>query len=123
MKQQIGTMKDPNEPVDDLDVLFVAVYNLLYEKIQQEPNKGIVVSKGNPNQRKATWKEVMEIAHRAEDYFILRKFRTGCDTCNHCANWEQMSESSSHIGKCKARNLRYVHCWGSCKTYFKKKQS
>ena len=75
MKQLIGTMKGPTEPIDDLDVLFVAVYNLLYEKIQQEPKKGIVVSKGNPNQRKVTWKEIMEIAHEMEDYFIFRKLR------------------------------------------------
>ena len=33
MKQLIGTMKGPTEPIGDLDVLFVAVYNLLYEKI------------------------------------------------------------------------------------------
>ena len=84
MKQKIGTLKPTDEPVTDLDVVFVAVYNVLYEKIEQEPNKGIVVSKGNPNQRKATWKEVMSIAHMLEDFFILREQRTKGKTCEEC---------------------------------------
>lgn len=121
MKQQIGTMKAATEPIDDLDVLFVAVYNLLYEKIQQEPKKGIVVSKGNPNQRRATWKEIMEIAHEAEDYFMFRKLRTGCDVCENCKNFQSVSDVSPHRGHCKARDLTLVHGWGSCQRHFERR--
>ena len=46
MKQKIGSMKSVTEPVTDLDVFFLAVYNLIYEKIETEPNKGIIVNKG-----------------------------------------------------------------------------
>lgn len=120
MKQHIGTMKTPAEAIDDLDVLFVAVYNLIYEKMQEEPNKGIVVSKGNPNQRRATWDEVMRIAHQAEDYFTIRKMRTGCDTCENCSNFDLVN-NYSRLGNCKARNLILVHSWGSCKTHFERK--
>lgn len=123
MKQLIGTMKDPSEPVDDLDVLFVAVYNLLYEKIQQEPKKGIVVSKGNPNQRKATWKEIMKIAHEMEDYFMFRKLRTGCDICGKCKNFQSTSDVSPYKGQCKARGLTLVHAWGSCQRHFERRDS
>ena len=42
MKQKIGSMKSPTEPVTDLDVFFLAVYNLIYEKIETEPRKGII---------------------------------------------------------------------------------
>ncbi len=122
MKQQIGTMKGPDEDVDDLDLLFIAVYNLLYEKIQQEPKKGIVVSKGNPNQRKATWKEIMSIAHELEDYFTFRKVRTGCDTCEKCNNFQSVSEVSPYKGQCKARGLTLVHAWGSCQRYFERRE-
>lgn len=117
MKQQIGTMKSSTDTIEDLDVLFVALYNLLYEKIQAEPKKGIVISKGNPNQRKVTWKEVMSIAHEAEDYFALRRARTGCDICEHCSSFQSVSEVSTHIGKCKLRELSLIHGWGSCKKY------
>ena len=123
MKQLIGTMKDPIEPIDDLDVLFVAVYNLLYEKIQQEPKKGIVVSKGNPNQRKVIWKDVMEIAHEMEDYFIFRKLRTGCDTCEKCKNFQSVSDVSPYKGQCKARGLTLVHAWGSCRSHFERRNT
>lgn len=123
MKQQIGTMKAPTEPIDDLDVLFVAIYNLLYEKTQKEPKKGIVVSKGNPNQRKATWREIIEIAHEAEDYFMFRKLRTGCDVCEKCKNFQPVSEVSPHRGHCKARGLTLVHGWDSCQRYFERKDS
>lgn len=123
MKQRIGIMKDTTEPIDDLDVLFVAMYNLLYEKIQKEPKKGIVVSKGNPNQRKVTWSEIMEIAHKAEDYFMFRKLRTGCDVCEKCKNFQSVSEVSPHRGHCKARGLTLVHGWGSCQRYFERRDS
>lgn len=123
MKQQIGTMKGPDEAIDDLDVLFIAVYNLLYEKIQQEPKKGIVISKGNPNQRKVRWKEILEIAHEAEDYFAFRRVRTGCDTCGKCNNFKPVSEVSPYKGQCKARGLTLVHAWGSCQRYFERRNS
>ena len=122
MKQVIGTMKPDNEPVTDLDVLFVAVYNLLYEKIQEEPKKGIVVSKGKPNQRKVTWKEIMDIAHETEDYFIFRKARTGCDICWLCKYFQSVSDTSPHRGQCKARGLTLVHAWGSCQRFFERKE-
>lgn len=122
MKQKIGTMKSPDEPITDLDVLFVAVYNLIYEKIEQEPNKGIVVSKGNPNQRKVTWKKVMQIAHMLEDFFIMREQRTGCKTCEECDHWKCISEVSPHIGVCTNYNKNHMHKFNSCKKGFTPKE-
>lgn len=122
MKQKIGTMKSPDEPITDLDVLFVAVYNLIYEKIEQEPNKGIVVSKGNPNQRKVTWKKVMQIAHMLEDFFIMREQRTGCKTCEECAHWKSVSKESPHIGVCTRYNKNHMHKFNSCKKGFTPKE-
>lgn len=117
MKQKIGTMKSPNEPITDLDVAFVAFYNLVYEKLETEPKRGLIISKGNPNQRKAYWSEVMEIAHMLEDFFILRKQRTGRNTCELCKHWESVSEASPHIGKCKNRNIHHIHKFNSCKRF------
>ena len=117
MKQKIGTMLPPDAPVSDLNVVFCALYNLLYEKIETEPNKGIVVSKGNPNQRKATWKEVMLIAHAMEDFFIFRKQRTGCKECHLCEHWISVSQVSPHMGKCKKTGVESVHAFSSCKKF------
>lgn len=117
MKQKIGTMKDPNEPITDLDVAFVAFYNLLYEKIEKEPNKGIIISKGNPNQRKVRWSEVMEIAHMLEDFFILRKQRTGGDVCELCKHWKSVSEASPHLGRCERHKVNHIHQFNSCKRF------
>lgn len=122
MKQPIKTMKPPSEPITDLDVAFVAFYNLVYERIEKEPNKGIVVSKGNPNQRKATWGEVMRIAHMLEDFFILRKQRTGNRTCEECSHWRPISKASPHIGECKKYGTRYIHKFSSCKRGFSRKE-
>lgn len=122
LKQKIGTMKPIDEPITDLDVAFVAIYNLLYERIEQEPNKGIVVSKGNPNQRKATWKEVMLITHMLEDFFIMRKQRTGCNTCEECVHWKSVSVASPHMGRCEKYNKDYMHKFNSCKKGFKLKE-
>ena len=117
MKQKIGTMLPPDAPVSDLNVVFCALYNLLYEKIETEPNKGIVVSKGNPNQRKATWKEVMLMAHAMEDFFIFRKQRTGCRECQLCEHWISVSQTAPHMGKCKKTGAELVHAFSSCKKF------
>lgn len=117
MKQKIKTMKPPTEPITDLDVAFTAIYNVLYEKFEKEPNKGIVVSKGNPNQRKVTWEEVLYIAHMLEDFFILRKQRTGCRTCEECRHWKSVSTTSPHIGVCPKYGKKYIHKFHSCKRF------
>lgn len=122
MKQKIGTVKGKEEPITDLDVVFLALYNLLYEKIESEPKKGIVVSKGNPNQRKATWGEVMKIAHMLEDFFALRLLRTGCRTCGECRYWEATSVTSPHIGECKKHGKTQLHKFSSCKKGFKPRE-
>ena len=122
LKQKIRTLKPIDEPVTDLDVAFVAFYNILYEKIEQEPNKGIVVSKGNPNQRKATWEEVMSIAHMLEDFFTLRKKRTGCKTCEECTYWKPISVASPHLGRCTKYDKDHIHKFNSCKKGFKPKE-
>lgn len=119
MKQKIGTLKAPTEPITDLDVVFVAIYNILYEKIEKEPNKGIIVSKGNPNQRKATWTEIMAIAHMLEDYFLTREKHTLCETCEECRYWKSVSKASPHLGKCLRYNKEYVHKFSRCKSGFK----
>lgn len=117
MKQKIGTMLPPDEPVSDLGVVFCALYNLLYEKLEEEPHRGIVVSKGNPNQRKATWKEVMVMAHALEDFFVFRKSRTGCRECQRCKHWESISQASPHMGRCNKKGQDPVHAFSSCKKF------
>lgn len=117
MKQKIGTMLGPEEPISDLDVVFMALYNLLYEKIETEPNKGIIISKGNPNQRKVLWKDVMRMAHALEDFFIFRKQRTGCQVCQLCKSWESISQASPHMGCCNKRKQEPVHAFSSCKKF------
>lgn len=121
MIQKIGTTKGPEEPITDLDVAFIAFYNLLYEKIEKEPNKGIVISKGNPNQRKVHWTDVMLIAHMLEDFFALRKKRTGGDICEQCKHWKTISDASPHIGACKRHRVSYLHKFNSCKNGFQPK--
>lgn len=122
MKQKIGTMLSPTEPVSDLTVVFVAMYNLLYEKIETEPNKGIVISKGNPNQRKVPWKDVMRMAHALEDFFVFRKQRTGGHICQLCKSWESISQASPHMGKCNKQRGVTVHAFSSCRKYNPKQE-
>lgn len=117
MKQKIGSMKSPTEPVTDLDVFFMAAYNLIYEKIESEPNKGIIINKGQETQRKAKWNEIMAIAHMVEDFFTFREMRVGGDTCGDCKYWRSLSETSPHMGKCIKRNTEPVHVLNTCKWF------
>lgn len=117
MKQKIGSMKSVTEPVTDLDVFFLAVYNLIYEKIETEPNKGIIVNKGQETQRKAKWAEIMAIAHIVEDFFIFREMRVGEDICGTCKYWRSTSEDSPHMGKCIKNKTEPIHVLNTCKRF------
>lgn len=119
MKQRIGTMLPPDEAVSDLNVVFCALYNLLAEKLEEEPKKGIVVSKGRPNQRKVTWGEVMIMAHALEDFFTFRKMRTGCRECQRCKSWKPISQASPHMGHCSKHKKEPVHAFSSCRKFNK----
>ena len=117
MKQKIGSMKSVTEPVTDLDMFFLAVYNLIYERIETEPNKGIIVNKGHETQRKAKWAEVMAIAHVVEDFFTFREIRIGGDTCGDCQHWRSTSEDSPHMGKCIKNKTEPIHVLNTCKRF------
>lgn len=117
MKQKIGSMKSPTEPVTDLDVFFLAAYNLIYEKIESEPNKGIVINKGEETQRKAKWTEVMAIAHMVEDFFTFRDMRVGSGSCEKCKFWRPLSKDSPHMGRCVKNNVSPVHMLNTCKKF------
>ena len=120
MKQKIRSMLSPEESVSDLNLVFCALYNLLYEKIETEPNKGIVVCKGKPNQRRVTWPEVMKMAHAVEDFFIFRKQRTGGRECQLCEHWASVSQASPHMGRCKKTGVELVHAFSSCRRFYAK---
>lgn len=118
MIDRVGTMKGPEAPLSDMDVAFLAAYNLLLEKLEQEPKKGIVLSKGNPNQRKVSWKKVMQIMHSLEDYFTFWEQVTGSKRCSECQNWENVSEASPHLGRCNKYKKYPMHGMHSCKKGF-----
>lgn len=117
MKQHITSMKPETEVVTDVDLLFLAVYNLLYDRMQQEPNKGIVFNKGKHNQAKATWSELMESAHMLEDFFIFRQMRNGSRRCELCRCWKPMSPASPHMGFCSKQKKPYIHKLHCCKSW------
>lgn len=117
MKQRIKSMKSSGEPVTDRDLVFTAIYNVLYEKHLQEPEKGTVVAKGTPQQRKATWSELLKLAHVLEDFFIFRDMRTGGKSCDTCTHWKSISKESPHMGECTWKGVRPVHAWSCCKKH------
>lgn len=120
MKQRIGSMLPDDVPVGDINVVFCTLYNLLAEKLEQEPNKGIIVCKGKPNARKVKWAEVMKMAHAMEDFFIFRQQRTGCRECGICEHWKSVSQASPHMGKCLKRGDEPVHIMSSCRKFKQK---
>lgn len=110
MKQKIGSV---NNGESDLDALFVAVYNLLYEKMEAEPDKGIVIKKGG---RRCRWSELMDIAHCMEDYFTLRSEKCR-GICGECVRWKSVSKDSPHLGECSLKPGKYSHKFGYCKKF------
>ena len=117
MKQKIGSLIPETQVVSDMDMVFMAMYNLMYDRVETEPNKGIVVCKGKPNQRKATWKEVLVMAHMLEDYFMCKRVRNHSKECFHCKYWESISKASPHLGRCNKRAIEPVHMLETCKKF------
>lgn len=113
--------RSPDEEISDIAVVFCALYNLLLDKIETEPDKGLIISKGNPNQRKVSWKKISSMAHSLEDYFIFREQVTGNGCCKSCDNWCSISKGSPHMGMCKKYNKRPVHELHSCKKGYVKR--
>lgn len=120
MKQKIGSLIPENQPVTDMDVVFIAMYNLMYEKIEAEPNKGIVACKGKSNQRKVPWTEVIKMAHMLEDYFMCKRVRNNSRECINCEHWTSISQASPHLGRCNRKNKEPVHMLETCKKFKEK---
>lgn len=116
MKQDIGYIGEPKAPISDESVVFTAVYNLLYEKLQEEPHKGIIVYGGNSSKRKVSWSKVLRMAHMLEDFFSLRRQRCGEEVCQTCKHWESISEVSPWMGACKKYTKR-MHALERCKKW------
>lgn len=117
MKERIGSLHPKDEALSDLDAVFMVVYNILAEKIEEDPKKGIILSKGNPNQRKLSWVKAMKLAHMLEDYFVFRRQLTGDSTCEYCKYLSSISEASPHMGCCMKRNKKPIHKWYTCKKF------
>ena len=114
MKQRVGIMKPEDEEITQLEATFVAIYSLLLDQIEKEPNKGIVIQKGKPNQYKLRWKDAMLCAHALEDYFTLRDPMKGAAICERCKHWESTSTASPHLGFCRKKK-RAMHSLSCCK--------
>lgn len=109
-----------DRPVSDIEITFLAIRNVLFEKSLNEPNKGVVAAKGTPRQRKMTWGELLKMVNVMEDFFIFRSQRTGYDSCETCKHWKSISKESPHMGECNKRGLRLVHAWSCCKKHEEK---
>lgn len=117
MRERIESLYPKDETISDLNAVFRVVYNLLAEKIEEDPTKGMVLSRGNPNQRKISWTKAMRLAHMLEDYFMFRKKLIGDNRCENCIYWSSISEASPHMGCCQKRNKTPIHKWYICKKF------
>lgn len=117
MKERIGSLSPDYETISDLSAIFRVIYNVLSEKVEEEPKRGIILSKGNLNQRKVTWREAIELAHMLEDYFSFRKQLIGNHVCENCRYWSSISKVSPHMGCCHKRKKEPIHRWYTCKKF------
>ena len=121
MIDKVNTMRGADAEISDVDVVFSALYNLLLERIETEPEKGLIISKGNPNQRKVSWKKIASMAHSLEDFFIFREQVIGGGCCRSCDHWRSISKASPHMGVCKKYNKRPIHEFYRCKKGYAKR--
>ena len=114
MKQKVDILIPDDEEITDIQATFVAMYSLLLDRMEKEPNKGMVIQKGKPNQYKLKWKRAMYCLHMMEDYFTLRDPKKGAAVCERCRHWDSISIQSPHLGKCRKKQT-LVHALSCCK--------
>lgn len=119
MKQKVKLMIPDSEEITDIQATFVALHNLLLEQLEKEPNKGIIIQKGRPNQYKLKWKKALYYLLMLEDYFILRDPKKGACVCKQCIHWSSVSTQSPHLGKCNKKQsmVHALHCCKGFKEY------
>lgn len=90
---------EKNKTISDYEAFFILVEKLIKEKTEQGA-KGIVIAKGQPNEKKFSYTQAGLVLQTLENSAAIR----GCfsfGVCYTCKKYDTMSYPSGFMGTCK----------------------
>lgn len=107
---------EKGKTISDYEALFIMVESLIASKIQ-EGSKGIVIAKGQPNEKKFSYIHASEVLKNLENAAALR----GCfsfGVCYTCKKWDSRLYSESSMGVCSIDRKEH-YCYDTCDKHSK----
>lgn len=105
-----------NKTISDYEAFFILVEKLIREKTEQGA-KGIVIAKGQPNEKKFTYTQAGLVLQNLENSAAIR----GCfsfGVCYTCTKYDTMSFPSKFMGVCKIDHKEHG-CYDTCDKHSK----
>lgn len=107
---------EKGKTISDYEAFFILVEKLIKEKTEQGA-KGIVIAKGQPNEKKFTYIQAALVLQRIESTEAMQgKFSFG--VCQTCHNYNCSSYNGGILGVCKLDNKKH-DCFESCDKHSK----
>lgn len=104
--------EDKGNTISDLEALFIVLKKCVNDKVTAGSPSGMVLARGQKNERKIKYTEAQKLLAELESYFGVRGcFSLGiCDTCSF---FNQAGHGNKAFGTCQ-RSDRMVHRIDSC---------
>ena len=107
---------DKNKTISDYEAFFILVEKLIKEKTEQGA-KGIVIAKGQPNEKKFTYTHAALVLRTLENAAAIQ----GCfsmGVCYTCQKFDTRSYSECSMGICSLDRKEHF-CYDTCDKHSK----
>lgn len=102
--------------INDLETTLIGIEKLLKAKVEAQPNSGIRINKGQPNEKKLKYQDMLPVL-----YSLHRKLSLeGCFSmgiCKTCSRFNPRASATGNFGVC---GDKIVHEYDSCGSHSKK---
>jgi hypothetical protein len=97
-------------PISELEAYMLCVDKILQHKIEEKPNSGVILNKGEENQIKLKYTQIREIHEKLHSYMSSEGlFSFGL--CMTCGKWNNKGSSTGLYGMCGKDS---THAYHSC---------
>lgn len=118
MKERMTTLnEDKGKVISDLEALLIVMERLLTAKLEQKPNAGITLAKGQPNERKFSYKEAKKVLSALAQYAGV-KGMISIGICQTCTHFDSRAYDTRTMGTCSL-SRKTVHCFDTCSCHSK----
>lgn len=107
---------DKGVTISELEGLLIAIRKLLKDRVKDNPNAGLILAKGKPNEARFRYADLIPVL----DSLKLKLSQQGClsfGVCKTCGKFNPRVSGTGHLGAC---GDKIVHEYDSCGNHTKK---